>query len=389
MTRGPSQSGASRPASRALAARVAAALLAVAAPAAADRYAIVTADGRTAAGDSIEWGDPIRLGGGVGKPIARGDLAALLDRFGAMRPTGPVLRLHDGQSFPGRLEAAAGELVRWRHAWLGVVEVPIDRIRSVSFIGTSEAPPPARRGDRIELANGDAVEGLVLSLGGECEMEPLDGGPPRSIPIGLLRSISFLERREPSGEVRVWCGDGTVVDGAAWGVSEAGLRLDGTLRGEATVPLEWVVAAAWPPRRLHPLAEAPVEVLPGEGTELRGWLPPPQVASGEHPLAAAPIEISGPVRVRWRLEPGSIVVADAILPVPMRRFGDFELIARDGGRELFRVPFGGSIHARRLRMEAASGELELEMTLGRHGPVGDLLRLERAVVIRPGGAKSP
>lgn len=372
---------------RTLACALAASLL-PAASALADRHALLTREGRWIVGDGIEWGDPLRVGtrGPAPREVPMGEVAAAIDAAATLPRSGPVLLLHDGQSLPGRLEAALGDSIRWRHAWLGAVEIPIERIRRIDLAPPrGDRPAEASQGDRLDLANGDAIEGLLLSIGDACEVEPIGGGLPQRVPLEVIRSISLLPAAAEPGRVRAWFRDGTVLDGDRLASGSSGLLLPGpaALAAATPLPTELLAAVAWEPRRLRPLATLAAEIAPGEAASLRGWLPPPQVASPPAALDAPPIEISGPIRLRWRLDPGSIVVADASLPTAMHRFGDFELVARDGDRELFRVRFSKAMPSRRLRMAVESGELELEMTLGRHGPVGDRLRLERAVVLQP------
>jgi hypothetical protein len=356
----------------------------------ADRHALLTREGRWIVGEWIEWGDPLRLGieGREAREVPMGELAAAVDAAATLPRSGAFLRLHDGQSLPGRLEQASGASIRWRHPWLGEVEIPIERIRRIDLSPSSVGPErEAARGDRLDLANGDSIEGLVLSIGTRCEVEPLDGGPPQQVPLEVIRSISFLPAAAPPGRVRAWFRDGTVLDGESIAADGPRLRMQGAaLPTAAPLPTEQIAAVAWEPQRLQPLAAVAVQVEAGEAASPRAWLPPPEIDPSPAPLDAPPIEISGPIRLRWRLDPGSVVVADAVLPASMHRFGDFELVARDGNRELFRVPFSKAMPSRRLRMEVASGRLEIELTLGRNGPVGDRLRLERAVVLRPADA---
>lgn len=331
---------------------------------------------------------------GPRRRLAIGEVAALVravptDR--SSRSDLARLALHDGQRLLGTLRFDGAGEPQWfgRLGRGGGEPIDLDLVRWIEVV--PGAMTPARieaaktaSADRVELANGDLVDGLLRSLGRVCELEPIAGGDPISIPLERIRAISLLPRGVPPGRVRVWNVHEEVLDGAAvWRPAGASIEIDRGTAGRAQQPVSEIVAIAWRPESLRPLAELPVRTRSGEAEALRGWLPPPRVVDGFAALDAPPIEISGPVRVRWSLEPGSIVVADAVLPAEARRFGDFELIARDGGRELFRVPFDRTTPRRPLRIEVASGELELEMTLGRNGPIGDLLRLERALVLRP------
>ncbi|MHC4709039.1 MAG: hypothetical protein ACYTA3_01070, partial [Planctomycetota bacterium] len=95
------------------------------------------------------------------------------------------------------------------------MEVPLDRIESVTFVGSASVPAPGDA-DTLQLANGDRLEGFVTALGDPITVEVLNGGGSdlKTIELPLDRVVSVrmvTPAQEPSGR-RLWLVDGTVVD---------------------------------------------------------------------------------------------------------------------------------------------------------------------------------
>lgn len=353
--------------------------------------ASVSADGRAVELASAD--------GGRSRVVPVEEVAAILfsPAGGAPSDAPGMLEMQDGERLPGRLERAE-EGVAWVHPWLGAMPVDLDRVRRLEI----ERPPRPRQGaaggdaapadaDLVLLANGDAVAGLVAEVSIDVLVEPLDGGEPRRVPLERVRSIELARRPAAPGAIRLWTADGTVLDAEslrASGRDLLALRREGTAAAstrETTLFLREIDAVAWRPASILPLATRPVEVsaLAAEDSRPpRSWLPGPRIGV-DGALDAPPIELSGPARFAFAVPAGAVLSAVALLPEPMRRFGDLELVAFDGGREVLRRRFSGSDPGAELIVPCASGVLVLELREGRHGPVQDVLRLLGAVVVLP------
>ncbi len=378
------------------------------ATASADRAQLVLADGRRIdvsrvlpSGDrrAVEWRRP---DGDRDESAAFGEVVAILwiDRapIGEARPS---IAMQNGERFPGRLDRAEGTL-RWMHPWLGAISIDLERTRSISIEGaaSSETSDPNAEADRVRLANGDRIEGLVTELDREVAIESLADGSVRRVPLEVVARLDFLESKQAPGAIRFEARDGTVVDVASFRTSPPSLR-EATRRGEAatidlvrsgdqpgssrpsiTLPLEDFAALLLAPSRIELLASMVPTVEAIDGSE-RLWLPSPRSADSTAPIASRDVEISGPVRVRYRVAKGSVLSAIATLPDTMRRFGDFEMRVLDGSREVLRHRFSREDPSIAIAAPIDTGELVIELREGLHGPVQDRLLLESPMLIAP------
>lgn len=332
--------------------------------------------------------------GGRSRTLPVEEVAAILfSPAGAAPSDAPgMMEMQDGERMPGRLERA-GDGVAWVHPWLGATPVDLDLVRRIEIDRSGPRPRSAAPADAdlVLLANGDAVTGLVAEVAVDVVVEPLDGGGTRRVPLERVRSIELASRPSPPGAIRLWTSDGTVLDAEslrASGRDLLALRREGAGDAgtrETTLFLREVDAVAWRPASILPLASRPVEVSAVDAEESgppRSWIPGPRIGEGGA-LEAPPIELSGPARFAFAVPEGSVLSAVALLPEPMRRFGDLELVALDGGREVSRRRFSAADPSAELVVPCASGVLVLELRAGRHGPVQDVLRLSGAVIVLP------
>ncbi len=127
------------------------------------------------------------------------------------------LRLADGQRFPGQALSGArvadGVFVWSQSSWLGRLNVPLDRIASVTFSGSATVPSPGDA-DVLVLANGDRVEGFVTALGDPVSLEvPNDDDGGYSfidLPLGRVHAVRMVTpKQKPTGH-RLWFTDGTI-----------------------------------------------------------------------------------------------------------------------------------------------------------------------------------
>lgn len=379
----------------------------------AEQADIVMADGRRIRADRVlpvgdrllvEWRRPDR-DRDESAPFPE-IVAILWESRGPIGEPSAEMTLQSGERFPGRLDRGAGEL-RWMHPWLGPIAIDLERVRSIEVEPGSRPDRSAREAesDRVRLANGDLIEGLVTELDRECAIESLADGSTRRVPLEVVARIDFLESAQPPGTIRLEARDGTVVDVDRFRTNPASLRetarrvgletiaivlegdasAEGRSSREIELPLRDFSAILLDPARIVPLAsiEAELEAIEGGDRPIRSWIPPAESSNEAAPLADRHVEFSGPARIRYRVAKGSVLSAMAVLPDTMRRFGDFELVMLDGNREVLRHRF--SREAPRLAIAARidSGELVLELREGRHGPVQDRLRLESPLLIAP------
>ncbi|MHC4099547.1 MAG: hypothetical protein ACYS15_01225 [Planctomycetota bacterium] len=325
--------------------------------------------------------------------VPRDQCVALLDVEPMVVPrTQGWLRLADGQRFPGEALSGArpedGVLVWIQSSWLGRMEVPLDRIESVTFVGGATVPA-AGDADTLQLANGDRLEGLVTALGDPITVEVLNGDSsgPQTIELPLDRVVSarmVTPAQEPKGR-RLWLMDGTVVD-----VEDVMLGDDGFFRLEGMplvvddqarrVEVGAVVGVQFESRGLIPFAEiAPSRV---DGPPTRYVVPAPAVLDEFAPLGLGRVEFRGPISVQYQLPAGSAYLsAEAALPVKARSWGDCELVIREDDQQIFSTRLNAERPSAVIGLPLDGSRLTVEVTEGSGGPVQDQVVLLRALVL--------
>jgi hypothetical protein len=325
--------------------------------------------------------------------VARDQCVALLDTEADVIPRKQGwLRLADGQRFPGQALSGArpedGVLVWIQSSWLGRLEVPLERIESVTFVSGGAVPAPGDA-DALQLANGDRLEGLVTALGDPVTVEVLDedaGGPQTfELPLDRVSAVRMVTpTQRPSGR-RVWLLDGTVVD-----VEEVMLGDDGFFRleglalvadGQARrIEVDAVAGVQFDAQGLIPFsAIAPSRV---EGPPTRYVVPAPTVLDEFAALGLGRVAFRGPVSVQYLLPPGSAYLsAEAVLPVKARSWGDCELIIREDDQQVFTARLNAESPTAMIGVPLGGSRLTVEVTEGSGGPVQDQVVLLRALVL--------
>ena len=93
--------------------------------------------------------------------------------------------------------------------------------------------------------------------------------------------------------------------------------------------------------------------------------------------------VNGPGAVRWKLPPGKwTFVSEAMTEAPSADWTSFDLVVRDGTREVLRRSFSAESSAIEIRVPIESPELSIEVTEGERGPIADAIRLRRAMLLR-------
>ncbi len=302
--------------------------------------------------------------------------------------------------------------VLWRHRWLGVRPIELDRTRSIAFV-PGAVPPAAQSGaaatDVILLANGDRVEGIVESLGSVVKVAPT-GGAAVEVPLERIAAMSLITPLVGSTAPRIWLVDGTVVDAlpelaaADQGVTvRLGAALpratspEGTEAGATGAPapdreapeatrldVEAILGFAPDPSRFVPLGSLEPSAVRTSGNLPRFAVPKPERAPGAWAGDAGPVVIRGPIVVDYSLPQADCAFVASIAPAePDERWTDCEVVIRDGSRELARLPIEARTAPQWVHFEHLSTSLTIEVTEGARGPVRDAIRLSEALVIRP------
>ncbi|HRP63249.1 MAG TPA: hypothetical protein PK400_08155, partial [Phycisphaerales bacterium] len=293
--------------------------------------------------------------------LAYEDSLALLSPVSRLRAsTSAVVHLIDGQRFTGQPAiniAGNSDVLEWDHPLIGAVRLPLDEIESVIFKRGFGLPPlspgaAAREADALLLTNGDVLTGFILSLNDPVSIEmETEGAPAREVRIPLARvasaamvSSARAVRQHTGG--RVWLFDGSIIDAQRIIVADDGLvRFDVTRRASASssarVAVSDVAGILFDSSRLASLASLPPPQV--EGPETRYTIPVPAATEPLAVLGLSPIEFRGPLLARYALPEGaSRFAATALLPASSRQWGDYELVIRNDGREVWRGRLTGN-----------------------------------------------
>lgn len=321
---------------------------------------------------------------------------------GAPPPAG-LLVLADGRRLPGDydhrlMDDAPPDHIRWRHPWLGVLDVPLEQIASIAFIA-SAAPPAPAAGDVIRLENGDALTGFILEINSAIGFELEDGGRI-DIPIHRVESLSLVNPPAVPNGMRLWFDDGTVIGArsARFGDDRV-LRIDGPLLSpmagsdESPSDLKRLELAHLRAIELRPAALVGLAELDDptvERIEPRYVLPKPQRLSSDSPAGLDAVAISGPIKATWTLPRGaqgseaaaSRFAARAVLPESARAYGCVELIIAVDGDEVFRARIDGEHPVREINVPLAGRTLSITLASAGDGPVQDVIHLQRPMILQ-------
>lgn len=319
-------------------------------------------------------------------------LALLRPDASTVRPMDGAVYLSDGQLLPGAAISNADpnrNALAWDHIWVGRMELPLGAIASVTF-GPHIQPPPTGVGDVVLLTNGDQLTGLVIELGDPVVFDPqYDGESDElTIPAERVAAVSLVtQSRLPEGQ-RVWFADGTIINARRLLIGDdSHVRLAANPAGnslhEAERPLSEVVAVLFRCGALVPLAS--IEPASIDGPPDRFTIPPPVRTQPAAVADLSPIEIRGPLTLRYILPTGvTRFAASAMLPVDARTWGDFELVIECDGVEIVREHFDADNATASINTELNGREFTIRLLPGERGPIQDRLVLSQAMFLRNG-----
>jgi len=302
----------------------------------------------------------------------------------------PAVALTDGQTLAGRWAGAneSGNALRWEHAMLGEVDLPLTAVSRVRLADRSVPMPDAELGDVVVLSNGDRMTGFVESVGAETvTITPSGAGAAIELPADRLAGLS-LANPPATGSGAPYLlvlDDGSRIAATDLTWLEQALTFTpalGDVPGrELTLPVERLVRidAAGSGRVLRPLATAPMKLT--EGGEVFG-VPHPPRADGET------ITLHAPVTVRFTLPDGAQRLAATVrldLPAALaedrRRLADCTLRIDHGQAEPTVIKLSADQPEARINVPLIDGTLILTAEEGDFGPILDRIALADALML--------
>ncbi len=344
------------------------------------------------------------------------------------------LQLTDNQRYTGDLmtpaSGAAEDRLGWRHEVFGALTFPFDRVRWFRRAGSGEAPGTVGeewRGaaertpsqDTLLLSNGDVLRGFLERLSEPVRFEA--DGKKVDVDFRLVRGAVLANAPEPSQRLRVWLGDGSVVQAESVEL-DATRRLVVTLSDGQKGSFEWegVRAVLFDAARLLPLALAEVRSQKPMGD--RRYAAPIERTKGVDagPAGLAPaldawdLVLPGPMAVEFALPPGAarlamvmalaeesgeagLIVAGSVAggapaEAPMGvgvgakggavGWGDCEVSIWLDGRKAQRTRLWSESNEAQVSLDLGGATvLRIEVDAGRYGPIGDRVMLRRPLVL--------
>ena len=136
-------------------------------------------------------------------------------------------------------------------------------------------------------------------------------------------------------------------------------------------------------RQVLPRASVPAAEVVATGTWPSYAPPALAISKTPGPVDAPDLVIHGPSAVRWSLPKGPwILVTQAMTDAPDAVWTSFDLVVRDGSREVFRKAFSADAQPALLTVPLEGESLSIEVTEGDRGPIADAIRLRRALLLR-------
>ncbi len=334
------------------------------------------------------WVDCLRSGLVDRRPVS--DLLVLmrvdesdLSRFSA---GDRALELVDGQKWIGAPSPSRDpDQLGWKVDRIGVLSAPLERIRLARLLPEARLLrlEPDAAEDRLLLANGDELAGLLVNVGDEVLFEVSGSDAPTRIALPQVASIALVNARERTAGMMVWLADGSVlrVEQCRW--SPTGFQFILSDGGPAcSVETDMLRGISFDAQRLMPL----VELTPRIRSD-SPWLrvvEPPRVIDPDRPAGLSDLEMRGPIQATWALPRGATrFFATAVVPRSAADWADFDLTLLIDGSPVLQVHMDGTGRSRReiilpLRQAAS---LTIRLDEGARGPIQDVIILQRPMLL--------
>lgn len=299
-----------------------------------------------------------------------------------------VLELTDGQRLTGRWVGCdpGSQQVRWRHATLGDIALGLDKIKAMGLSTHTPRGDDTITADRIELANGDRLVGVLTGVGERgVTFEPEGVGQPVELPMGQVVAMRLANPadRKINDQPMVGFADGSRVLVESVEVTADHVLIYPLLhsgRAPVTVPVARVERIDLSTRGvgLMDLADEQYEVLDG------GWVFGLPVGPR---VEKEGLWLHAPTKIQHELPPGATRLAatvelDLSGSDPFTRgWADLEVVVENGGRAVFRARLSSREPVAQINVPLTGPTLTIVVEEGHNGPVRDRLRVRDAIVL--------
>jgi hypothetical protein len=300
-------------------------------------------------------------------------------------PPPAVLELTDGERFIGQITAEGdGSKLHWQSFALGRLTVDLERIRMLAF-DTQVRVTGTPATDRLLLANGDALEGFVVTIEPSgVTFQPAGGRDALKLATGRVHAVHMANPlvRDAKGHV-VWLDDGSRVRVQNLSITGDTLTATPLLGGAGAtlnIPLERVnrIDLDSLTGRLTDLADVNYDVT--EGGQVFGLNMPPR-------LDGQTLWLHAPVTVRYRLPAGTQRLSAKLALAPVSeaerayaKWADVDVVLKSEGQTLGRFHLDATRPSMPVNVPLHGGTLTLELDPAANGPVMDRVVVQDAVL---------
>lgn len=297
-----------------------------------------------------------------------------------------VVELVDGQRWVGApAPGGAPDQLAWKIDRIGLLSAPLEQVRRARLLPRAALPALGEHEaeERLILANGDALSGLLVSLGEEVVFEVSGSAEATRLPLRQVASLALANPAQRPEGLMLWLADGSVVKAKTCRWTSGTLEFT-TATGGLTcrVEADMLRGMSFAAQRLMPLAALSPR-LSRDSANLC-VVEPPRLVDPDRAVGLADVELRGPIEARYDLPRGATrFAATAIVPRYAAQWADLHLSILLDDRIVFEGAMDGAGHSRReiaLELDGASS-LAIRIGEGGRGPVQDVILLQRPMLL--------
>lgn len=297
-----------------------------------------------------------------------------------------VLELADGQRWVGApAPESLPDHLDWKIDRVGVLSAPLDKVLRARL--QAEAPLPRLESnaaeDRLVLANGDVLSGLLVAIDEQVEFEVTGSSEVTRLPLAQVASLALVNPAERASGTMIWLADGSVLSITQCRWSPASFQFTTAVESrQCSVEPDMLRGVNFAAQRVMPLADLRPAV-----SHDSAWLSvveAPRVVDPGRAVGLSDVQMRGPVVAEYELPPGAArFVTTAIVPRFASDWADLELVVLVDGRVEFEAEMDGAGRSRREIDVALSGASTLTIRIdeGRRGPIQDVILLQRPMLL--------
>ncbi len=297
-----------------------------------------------------------------------------------------VLELADGQRWVGApAPESLPDHLDWKIDRVGVLSAPLERVLRARLL--AEAPMPKLDAnaaeDRLVLANGDVLSGLLVAIDEQVEFEVAGASEVTRLPLAQVASLALVNPPERASGTMIWLADGSVLSITQCRWSPASFQFTTAAESrQCSVEPEMLRGINFAAERVMPLAELRPAI--SHDSKWLSVVEAPVVVDPGRAVGLSDVQMRGPVVVEYELPPGAgRLVTTAIVPRFAADWADLQLVVLVDGQVEFDEEMDGAGRSRReidVPLNGAS-TLTIRIDEGRRGPIQDVILLQRPMLL--------